>query len=83
MTMTYYQVAEVKAKLSAVLKEVEEGEDVMITRGRNCEPVACLVAADKWKRKNKRELGTLAYLGPFYMAEDWKFDDEEMFEDDE
>jgi prevent-host-death family protein len=81
MDMTSYQIAEVKTRLSAVLKEVERGEDVMITRGRSKEPVAYIVSPSAWKKSRRFELGSLAHWGPFtYDEENWHFDDEGIFE---
>ncbi|MDR3036855.1 MAG: type II toxin-antitoxin system Phd/YefM family antitoxin [Coriobacteriales bacterium] len=78
--MTSYQVAEAKSKFSALLKEVEQGNEVMITRGKRHEPVAVMAPVDQWKRSKKRRLGTLEHWGAFTFADDWHMSDEELLE---
>lgn len=52
-----YSVKEARNKLTQLLKAVEDGEEVVITR--NGKPIADIVPA---KRKGPRKLGTLSGL---------------------
>ncbi|MDR1853084.1 MAG: type II toxin-antitoxin system prevent-host-death family antitoxin [Propionibacteriaceae bacterium] len=49
--MQYLPIAEAKAKFSEVIKMVEAGEDVIITRGAAKEQVAAIVPMDRYKHQ--------------------------------
>ncbi|MDR0514591.1 MAG: type II toxin-antitoxin system Phd/YefM family antitoxin [Coriobacteriaceae bacterium] len=76
--MTVYQIAEAKAHFSSLIKEVEQGNVVMIARGRNNRAIAVLVPASTWKKQAERKLGTLAHWGEVALGEDWHISDEEL-----
>jgi prevent-host-death family protein len=52
-------LAEVKTHLSALLKEVEAGNEIAISFGKKRETIAVIVPYKEYKRLKKRRLGTL------------------------
>jgi prevent-host-death family protein len=77
--MKNYQIAEAKTNFSAVMKEVEMGEEVTITRGKNREPIGVIVPLDTWKKTKKRKLGTLEHWGvTLEVGKDWYMTSEEF-----
>ncbi|MEJ7797287.1 MAG: type II toxin-antitoxin system prevent-host-death family antitoxin [Solirubrobacteraceae bacterium] len=74
--MRSFPVHEAKAKLSAVLRLVETGEDVVITRAG--EPVARLTAINA-RPKTPEQLGFGSMRGQITLAEDF---DAPMTEDE-
>jgi prevent-host-death family protein len=76
--MTSVQVAEAKAKLSAILKDVKAGNEYVITSGRRREPMGVLVPYEAWQKSKPRVGGTLADKMNLVFAEDWEMTDEEL-----
>jgi prevent-host-death family protein len=71
-------LAEAKNHFSAVLKDVELGNEIAISYGKKKETIAVIISYDKWKKSKKRELGTLADKGSVNFADDWYMTDEEL-----
>jgi prevent-host-death family protein len=77
--MTSLSLAEAKAKFSSVVEAAQAGESTIVTKGRSKTPVAVVVPIDEWEHKQtKRQLGSLAHLGPVLFAKDWKMTDEDL-----
>jgi len=76
--MSEMPIAEAKAHFSDVLRRVEEGEEIIVTRGVKQEPVAAIVSMDKYKAKKERKLGTIAHWGEIKFSDDWYMTDEEL-----
>ncbi|MDR1014404.1 MAG: type II toxin-antitoxin system Phd/YefM family antitoxin [Coriobacteriales bacterium] len=76
--MTSYPIAEAKSRFSEIVKAVEGGEEVLITRGGKKEEVAVIVPIGEWRKKNERRLGTLRGWGEIRFADDWQMTDEEL-----
>lgn len=76
--MTSYPIAEAKSRFSEVIKTVENGGEVFITRGTKKEAVAVVVPIEEWHKRNKRQLGTLQSWGAIQIADDWHMTDEEL-----
>jgi len=72
-TMT---VGEFKTHFSQVLKDVEKGEKIGITYGRNKEVKALLVPNER--KKQPRKLGILSDSGPVVFEDDFKMSEEEF-----
>jgi prevent-host-death family protein len=71
-------VAEAKARLSALIKEVQ-GEGVcVITSGQRRKPVAVLVAYDEWTNSKPRIGGSLKDRMNLIFADDWYMSDTEL-----
>ena len=71
-------LAEAKNHFSAVLKDVELGNEVAISYGKKKETIAVIISYDKWKKSKKRELGTLEKKGSVNFSDDWYMTDEEL-----
>ncbi len=71
-------VAEVKTHLSALLKEVESGEEIGITFGRKKETIAVIVPIDEYKKIKTRKLGTLEGKVTIKFGDNWSMTDEEL-----
>jgi len=76
--MQAYPIAEAKSRFSELMKQVEGGATVLITRGSKKEEVAVLMPAAEWRKGQSRQLGTLQ--GKMYVefADDWSVSDESL-----
>jgi len=73
-------IAEAKRRFSDVVRLVDEGEEVIVTRGVKKEPVAVVVSIAEWRKAKTRALGTLSHWGPITFSDDWAMTDEELLE---
>ncbi|GHV25278.1 prevent-host-death protein [Spirochaetia bacterium] len=78
--MKTLQLAEAKTHFSAVLKDVELGNEIAISYGKKKETIAVIIPYEKWKKSRKRELGSLEGRGSVTFADDWYMTDEEFCE---
>lgn len=76
--MKTFQVAEIRAQFSSVLKEVEAGSEIGITFGKKKETIAVIVPIDQYKKMKERKLGTLEGKAKIRISEDWTISDEEL-----
>jgi prevent-host-death family protein len=76
--MTTLPIAEAKARFSAVVRRVEDGDEVVVTRGPKEVPVAVIVPIAAWRQAKGRRLGLLADWGEFRFADDWAISDSEL-----
>jgi prevent-host-death family protein len=76
--MKIMPLAEAKNQFSSVIKDVESGYEIAISYGRKKEMVAVIVPYEKWKKTNKRQLGTLRGKGEVIFADDFEMTDEEL-----
>jgi prevent-host-death family protein len=74
-------IAVAKARFSAVLKDVEGGEEIVVTHGRDQRPVAVIVPFERWRKTRRRRLGGLAGWGEITLAADFALSDEELLGD--
>jgi antitoxin (DNA-binding transcriptional repressor) of toxin-antitoxin stability system len=71
-------VAEIRAKFSSLLKEVESGSEIGIAFGRKKETIAVIVPIEEYKRIKTRKLGTLQGKASVEFKGDWNITDEEL-----
>ena len=76
--MKTLSVAEVKTHLSALLKEVESGQEIGITFGRKKETIAVIVPIDEYKKIKVRKLGTLEGKVSIKFSDNWSMTEEEF-----
>jgi antitoxin (DNA-binding transcriptional repressor) of toxin-antitoxin stability system len=57
--MKTLSLAEVKTNLWSLLKEVQTGSGIAISCGKKREAVAVIISYKEYKRRKKRQLGTL------------------------
>jgi prevent-host-death family protein len=76
--MKTLQVAKAKTHFSSVLKDVEAGDEVAITYGKKKQAIAVIIPYEKWKKTQKRVLGTLEGKMTVTFSEDWYMTDEEL-----
>jgi prevent-host-death family protein len=76
--MKTLQLAEAKTHFSSVLKDVEAGNDVAIIYGRKKKTIAVIIPYEKWKKNQKRQLGTLEGRMSVQFAADFSMTDEEL-----
>jgi prevent-host-death family protein len=76
--MKTVQSAEAKAHFSAVLRDVEAGNEVAITYGKKKQTIAVIIPFEQWKKTKKRQLGTLEGKMSVQFAEDFAMTDEEF-----
>ncbi len=71
-------VAQARKKFSAILKEVESGEQIGISYGRKKELIAVLVPIQEYEKFKKRKLGTLEGKGSVEFKGEWTLTDEQL-----
>jgi len=76
--MKTLQSAKAKTNFSLVLKDVEAGNEVAITYGKKKQTVAVIIPYEKWKKNQKRQLGTLEGKMSVKFASDFAMTDEEL-----
>jgi len=76
--MKMLQSAKAKTNFSLVLKDVEAGNEVAITNGKKKQAVAVIIPYEKWKKNQKRKLGTLEGKISVKFANDFAMTDEEL-----
>ncbi|MCL2735125.1 MAG: type II toxin-antitoxin system prevent-host-death family antitoxin [Propionibacteriaceae bacterium] len=76
--MTELPIAEAKAHFSDVLRQVESGEEVIVTRGLKKEAVAAIIPMKTYRAKKERKLGTLEGRMRVVFHDDWAMTDEEL-----
>jgi antitoxin (DNA-binding transcriptional repressor) of toxin-antitoxin stability system len=76
--MKTLQSAEAKTHFSSVLKDIEAGNEVAIVYGKKKETVAVIIPYEKWKKRQKRQLGTLEGRMSVKFAEDFAMTDEQL-----
>lgn len=69
-------LAEAQTHLLAVMKAVEQGNEVAISNGN--EPIAVIIPYERWKKLKVRQLGTLRGKGTIAFAADFAMSDEEL-----
>jgi len=76
--MKTLQSAEAKTHFSSVLKDIQAGNEVAIVFGKKKETVAVIIPYEKWKKNQKRQLGSLEGKMSVKFAEDFAMTDEEL-----
>ena len=71
-------VAEVRSNLSALLREVESGNEIGILFGTMRHTIAVIVPIAEYKRIKERKIGSLAGKVSVEFRDDWKMSDEEF-----
>jgi antitoxin (DNA-binding transcriptional repressor) of toxin-antitoxin stability system len=76
--MKTLSLAEAKTHFSAILKDVELGNEVAIAYGRKKETIAVIIPYKTWKKSKKRQLGTLEGKVTVKFSKDFSITDEEL-----
>ena len=76
--MKTMQSAQAKNHFSSVIKDVEAGNEIAITYGKNKQTVAVIIPYDKWKKSQNRQLGTLEGKMSVSFASDFAMSDEDL-----
>jgi len=76
--MKTLQSAKAKTHFSSILKDIEAGNEVAITYGKKKQAVAVIIPYEKWKKSQKRQLGTLEGKMSVEFAGDFAITDEEL-----
>jgi antitoxin (DNA-binding transcriptional repressor) of toxin-antitoxin stability system len=69
-----------KTNFSALIKSVDEGEEIAISIGKKKRIVAVIVPYGTWKRTGKRQLGTLAKQGSVEFLAEYSISDMDLTE---
>jgi antitoxin (DNA-binding transcriptional repressor) of toxin-antitoxin stability system len=70
-------VGELKTNFSTVLKEIQNGHEIIISFGRRREKIAIIVPYENYMKKKKRTLGSLRNRGKLDMT-DFEMTEEEF-----
>ena len=76
--MKTIESAKAKAHFSSILRDIEAGNEVAISYGRKKKKIAVIIPYEKWKKNQKRQLGTLEGKMSVVFAEDFVMTDEEL-----
>ena len=76
--MKTLQSAKAKAHFSSILRDIEAGNEIAITYGKTKQTVAVIIPYEKWKKNQKRQLGTLEGRMAVVFSEDFAMSDEEL-----
>jgi len=76
--MKTLQSAKAKTHFSSILKDVEAGNEIAITYGKKKQTIAVIIPYKKWKKNQKRQLGTLEAKMSVSFSEDFVMTDEEL-----
>ena len=76
--MKTMQSANAKTHFSSVLKDVEAGNEIAITYGKKKQAIAVIIPYEKWKKNQKRKLGTLEGKMSVVFSDDFAMTDEEL-----
>ncbi|MDZ7698125.1 MAG: type II toxin-antitoxin system prevent-host-death family antitoxin [Deltaproteobacteria bacterium] len=74
--MQSVSVGELKSRFSEILERVREGEEIVISFGKQRTKAAVLVPYNRYAAKEERVLGPLANRGKCVIHEDFKLTDE-------
>ena len=70
--MKTMQIGELKAHFSDIVKEVQNGEEIVISYGKKRQNVAVLIPYSVYRQTNKIKLGQLQGRASAVFAEDFK-----------
>ena len=76
--MKTLQSAKAKTHFSSVLKDIEAGNEIGITYGKKKQTIAVIIPYEKWKKNQKRELGTLEGKISVKFSKNFSMTDEEL-----
>lgn len=76
--MKTLQSEEVKTQFTSILKDLEAGNEVAITDGKQNQKIAVIIPYAKWEKSQKRQLGTLEGKMFVSFRDDFKMTDEEL-----
>jgi prevent-host-death family protein len=76
--MQSVSVGELKTRFSEILERVREGEEIVISFGKQRTKAAVLVPYDRYAAKEERVLGPLANRGKCVIHEDFNLSDEDL-----
>lgn len=71
-------VGDFKAGFSAVLRDIEAGEEVIVSYGKSKKKVAVIIPFQKYNKSETRTLGILAKAGSVKFGKDFKLSDDEF-----
>ena len=75
--MKQLPVGDLKTHFSQVLKEIQAGEEIVITYGKQKENIAVIIPYSTYKNKNKIKLGALQDK-KVIIKEDFKMTEEDL-----
>ena len=76
--MKTIQSADAKTHFSSILRDVEAGNEVAIAYGKKRQKIAVIIPYEKWKKSQKRQLGTLEGKMSVSFSDDFQMTDEEL-----
>jgi prevent-host-death family protein len=76
--MKTLQSAKAKTHFSLFLKDVGAGNEVAITYGKKNQAIAVIIPYEKWKKSQKRQLGTLEGKMSVEFSSDFAMTDDEL-----
>ncbi|MDR1922952.1 MAG: type II toxin-antitoxin system prevent-host-death family antitoxin [Planctomycetaceae bacterium] len=76
--MKTLQSTDANVHFSTILKEVEAGNEIAIVHGKKKQTVAVIIPYEKWKKGQKRKLGSLEGKMSVNFSDDFAITDDEL-----
>ena len=76
--MKTMQMAEAKTHFSSILRDIKAGNEIAIAYGKKKETIAVIIPYEKWKKNQKRQLGSLEGKMSVEFTENFSMTDEEL-----
>lgn len=76
--MKTLQLAEAKTNFSSIMKDVQAGNEIAIAYGKKKQTIAVIIPYEQWRKKQKRQLGTLEGKMSVNFSKDFAMTDEEL-----
>jgi len=76
--MKIVEFTEAKNYFPSILREIENGNEIAIAYGKEKQTIAVVVSYEKWKKNQKRQLGTLEGKMSVEFTKDFAISDEEL-----
>ncbi|MDR1767982.1 MAG: type II toxin-antitoxin system prevent-host-death family antitoxin [Propionibacteriaceae bacterium] len=76
--MTTMPIAEAKAHFTQAVRQVEQGEAIIVTRGASRQAVAAIIPIAEYRPKPGIAFGLAAGWGEIGFSDDWEVSDEEL-----
>jgi len=76
--MKTIQLTEANTDLYSILMEVENGKELAISYGNKNQSIAIITSYEKWKKSQKRQLGSLEGKMSVEFAKNFAITDEEL-----
>jgi len=76
--MKTIQIGQLKAYFSDIIRQVRDGEEIIISYGRKKEKVAVIIPYDKYNKRKKVKLGLLEGKAKIKIKDDFEITEDDF-----